>query len=179
MKNSLKNVLFILLALILGACSKDKPEWVYQKKIDLPKESRPLAMVKTDESLWISDPENYQVLRVGLNGKIQDSLTNIKRPMNIDASNGWLYVPEYLTDTIWRYKNGIKQPIRINTQLQAPAGITVDGDTIAVADFYNHRVVIQTDGQVTSIGKEGHGDGELYYPTDAKIFEGRVYVADA
>ena len=52
-------------------------------------------------------------------------------------------------------------------------------NTIAVADFYNHRIILQHNGQTTTIGYEGHGPGELYYPTDVDLAQGMVYVADA
>jgi len=57
--------------------------------------------------------------------------------------------------------------------------LAVDGNSVAIADFYNHRIILQQDDKVTIIGKEGHNDGELYYPTDVDIKKDLIYVADA
>ena len=38
---------------------------------------------------------------------------------------------------------------------------------------------MQQDNKVTIIGKEGHKNGELYYPTDVEISNDLIYVADA
>lgn len=179
MKNKLFRFSILLLTVIFTGCSKDKAEWVFDRQIELPKNSRPLAMVKIADRLWVSDPEYYRILEIDQQGNILDSIVNLKRPMNIDAYKERLYVPEYLTDTIWAFESGKKQFVLINTQLQAPAGITVHEDTIAIADFYNHRIVLQIGSEITSIGKEGHETGELYYPTDVKIFGDKIYAADA
>ncbi|MFD2833837.1 6-bladed beta-propeller [Gramella sp. AN32] len=57
--------------------------------------------------------------------------------------------------------------------------MNVNGDTIAIADFYNHRIILQINDEVHFIGKEGHDKGELYYPIDVKIQQDKIYVADA
>jgi len=165
--------------LMLFSCTKENKEWRFDKKIELPEKSRPLALAKTGNTIWFSDPDQFRLLKIDLNGKVLDSIVGIKRPMNIDSDKGKLYVPEFLTDTIWTFENGRKSTLTLNATPQAPAGINVKGDTIAVADFYNHRIILQIDGQVRFIGKEGHGKGELYYPIDVKIQMDKIYVADA
>lgn len=158
---------------------KERQEWVFERKIELPKKSRPLALVKTGDNIWFSDPENFRLLKIDVNGNVLDSLVGIKRPMNIDLDNDILYVPEFLTDTIWIYANGDKKALELNAKPKAPAGLAVKGDTIAVADFYNHRIILQIRKKVRYLGKEGHAKGQLYYPTDVKFSEDKIYIADA
>lgn len=165
-------------AVIFISC-KEKEEWVFNEKIQLPEESRPLALAKAGDELWFSDPEHFRLLKIDLKGNILDSIVGIKRPMNIDLHNGKLYVPEFLTDTIWVFENGNKMLLPSKAKPQAPAGVFVRGDTIAVADFYNHRIILQIEDKVSFIGKEGHDKGQLYYPIDVKIHEDKIYVADA
>lgn len=114
---------------------KETPAWVFERKIELPKKSRPLALVKSGDAIWFSDPENLRLLKIDLDGKVLDSITGIKRPMNLDFDKGKLYVPEFLTDTIWIYENGDKKPLELLAKPKAPAGVAVNGDTIAIADF--------------------------------------------
>lgn len=158
---------------------KDRQEWVFERKFELPKKSRPLALVKIGKAIWFSDPENFRLVKVDLNGKVLDSIAGIQRPMNIDFNNGQLYVPEFLTDTIWIYENGDKKPLELLAKPNAPAGLAVNGDTVAIADFYNHRIILQIGKKVTYLGKEGHAKGQLYYPTDVKISKNKIYIADA
>jgi len=134
---------FLIMVLVRckDSVKKEKQEWVFERKIELPKKSRPLALVKTGDDIWFSDPENFRLLKIDLNGKVLDSITRIKRPMNIDFDNGKLYIPEFLSDTIWIYENGDKRPLDLCAKPKAPAGLAAKGDTIAVADFYNHRII--------------------------------------
>jgi DNA-binding beta-propeller fold protein YncE len=166
-------------SLLLFSCREEDKKWTFNGKIELPEKARPLALVKTGDDLWFSDPEQFRLLKIDLSGKVLDSIVDIKRPMNIDFDEGKLYVPEFLTDTIWVFENGNKSSLSLNAKPQAPAGLNVNGDTIAVADFYNHMIILQIKGQVSFIGKEGHEKGELYYPIDVKIKDGKIYVADA
>ena len=63
------------------------------------------------------------------------------------------------------------------------SGLAIGPDgRVYVADFYNHRLqVFSQDGEfVGTIGQEGHGAGDLYYPTDAAVStRGELLVADA
>lgn len=169
---------FILLLLISG-CERTKEQWQFERKIILPKEARPLALAMDGEAIWFSDPDYFRLYKIDLNGKVLDSITRIQRPMNIHMDKQTLYIPEFLTDTIWQYKKGKTSPLKINKRPQAPAGVSVYGDTILVADFYNHRVIVQTPNHSYTIGKQGHKQGQLYYPIDVKLKDGKVFVADA
>lgn len=172
-------LIVLICSLMLFSCTKENKKWTFERKIELLEKARPLALVKTGGDFWFSDPEQFRLLKIDLSGKILDSIVGIKRPMNIDFNKGKLYVPEFLTDTIWVFEDGKKSSLSLNAKPQAPAGLNVKSDTIAVADFYNHRVILQIKGQVSFIGKEGHNKGELYYPIDVKIKDGKIYVADA
>jgi len=172
---------FLLMVLVnckdLG--KKERQEWVFERKIELPKKSRPLALVKTGDDIWFSDPGNLRLIKIDVKGNVLDTITGIKRPMNIDFDNGKLYVPGFLTDTIWIYENGQKRPLQLNAEPNAPAGLAVNGYTIAIADFYNHRIILQIGKKVSYLGTEGHAKGKLYYPTDVKIAKDKIYIADA
>ncbi len=172
-------LIVLVFSLFLFSCKKENKEWTFKGKIELPSKARPLALAKTGNDLWFSDPEQFRLLKVNLNGKVLDSIVGIKRPMNIDFNKGKLYVPEFLTDTIWIFENGRKSALSLNATPEAPAGLNVKDDTIAISDFYNHRIILQINGQVSFIGKEGHDRGELYYPIDVKIQGDKIYVADA
>ncbi len=138
-----------------------------------------MALAIDGENIWFSDPDYFRLYKIDLKGKVLDSIIGIQRPMNIHGSRGTLYIPEFLTDSIWKYKNGKISLVNIKKHPQAPAGVSVYGDTVLIADFYNHRIVIETPDKSFTLGKQGHGEGELYYPIDVKLKDGIVYVADA
>lgn len=166
--------------ILISSCEKKtEKKWRYERKILLPEESRPLALAKDADALWFSDPDFFRLYKIDLNGKILDSLTGIQRPMNIHYDNGTLFIPEFLTDTIWQYKLGKTNPLKINERPQAPAGVSIYGDTILIADFYNHRIIVETPKKSFTIGKQGRKEGQLYYPIDVKLKERKIFVADA
>ncbi|MDC6406352.1 MAG: NHL repeat-containing protein [Allomuricauda sp.] len=180
MNSKLVSVLSIVfLVLFISGCERHKKQWQLERKITLPEESRPLALAKDRDVIWFTDPDYFRLYKIDLNGKVLDSITGIQRPMNIHFEKGTLYIPEFLTDSIWKYKNSRLSPMKINKTPQAPAGVSVYGDTILVADFYNHRIIVETPNKSFTIGKQGHKDGKLYYPIDVKMKNGKVYVADA
>ncbi len=167
------------LVLLTSGCERTKEQWQFERKIILPKEARPLALAKDEEAIWFSDPDYFRLYKIDGNGKVLDSITGIQRPMNIHFDNGTLFIPEFLTDTVWQYKMGKIDHLKMNERPQAPAGILVYGDTVLVADFYNHRIIVQTANKSFTIGGQGHKDGELYYPIDVKMKDEKIYVADA
>lgn len=175
----IKICIIAFVSVLFFSCKEEKKEWIFDKKIELPENSRPLALAKTGGEFWFSDPEHFRLLKIDTNGVVIDSIVGIKRPMNIHSDEGILYVPEFLTDTIWQFENGNKSFLSVKANPQAPAGIFVKNDSVAIADFYNHRIILQLGGEVSYIGEEGHEKGQLYYPIDVKINDKKIYVADA
>lgn len=169
----------VFLLILISSCETIEKQWQFERKIMLPKEVRPLALAKDGNEIWFSDPDYFRLYKIDGNRKVLDSITSIQRPMNIHFDNGTLFIPEFLTDTIWQYKMGKIGYLKINEQPQAPAGVSVYGDTVLVADFYNHRIIVQSPNKSFTIGRQGHKDGELYYPIDVKMKDKKIYVADA
>lgn len=172
-------LLSVSVFLLLASCEKHQRQWQFERKIILPKESRPLALAMDGEDIWFSDPDYFRIYKIDLNGKVLDSIVGIQRPMNIHSTRGTLYIPEFLTDSIWKYNNGKISLVNIKNRPQAPAGVSVYGDTVLIADFYNHRIIVETHDESFTIGKQGHKEGELYYPIDVKFYDRKIYVADA
>ncbi|MFD2832554.1 hypothetical protein [Gramella sp. AN32] len=118
-------VMILLLSLMLFSCNEENKKWSFEKKIELPAKARPLAIAKTGNDLWFSDPDHYRLIKIDAAGRVLDSIVDIQRPMNIDFNNGKLYVPEFLTDTIWIFEDGGKSPLSLNAKPAAPAGLNV------------------------------------------------------
>jgi len=90
-----------------------------------------------------------------------------------------LFIPNFFNDTVSIYEQGNITTLAVDAVLDAPSAVSVQGEVIAIADFYNHRVLLLKNGDVSQIGEEGRDDGLLYYPTDVELFEDKVIVADA
>jgi len=169
----------ILCTFWLVSCSDNKsPQWTFKEQIQL-NDISPIGIASDGKNLWLSDPDKNRVVKTDLKGKILEEIPNLQRPMHIEFSKGKLFVPEYLTDTIPIIENGRRSFLPLSSKLNAPASIAVDGNTILIADFYNHRIILKKGDKETIIGKEGHNQGELYYPTDVAIHKDLIYVADA
>ena len=175
------NIVCTLSVLFLLACSGKKEKaivWKYNKTISL-NDVAPIGILTQGEFLWVSDVDHNQLLKINQIGKILEQFKDFERPMHIAIFQNKIYIPEYTTDKIWILDNGSRKQYPLKTKTDAIAGVAVQGDNIAFADFYNHRVVLQQADKQRIIGKEGHQDGELYYPTDVAIKDNLLYIADA
>ena len=184
MKISIRIISFFLGLILISGCSENKKKkqeaisWKFSKEISLENISS-IGIVAQGNFLWLSDVDNNRIVKIGLDGKIIESFNGFQRPMHIAIQKDKIYVPEYTSDTVKVIENGNISTFVLKENTDAIAGISVDGTTVAVADFYNHRIILQEGDKITIIGKEGHNDGELYYPTDVAIKNDLIYVADA
>lgn len=171
---------FLLGAILLLSCSEKKtqPLWKFSNEIPLGNIS-PIGIVKQNDFLWLSDVDNNRIVKINIEGKIIEEYDGFERPMHIAIQNDKIYIPEYISDKLSVLENGNVTTYSLNEQPDAMGGVAVEGDWLAVADFYNHRIILQKDNIATIIGKEGHNDGEFYYPTDVDIEKDLIYVADA
>ena len=187
MKNK---VVFILIAafsgtLFLFSCRGEQEkkaeinsQWKFVKNIDL-NNVNPIGVVAQGDFLWLSDVDNNRIVKIDLDGKIMESYDGFQRPMHIAIQKNKIYVPEYTSDSLKILEDGKVSIYKLKEKPDAIAGVSIDGNTAAAVDFYNNRIILQQDNKVTIIGKEGHKNGELYYPTDVEISNDLIYVADA
>ncbi|MGB5370105.1 MAG: NHL repeat-containing protein [Flavobacteriaceae bacterium] len=167
--------------LALSAC-KPKPElpkeWVLIQSTTL-EGVNPIGIAQVDGQLWLSDGDHNRMVKLNDIGQITATIDSLDRPMHIDAFEGVLFVPQYGSDNITTFSNGIRGIMAMKDSLDAPAGIAVLGKERAIADFYNNRILYFNGGDWISFGKEGKGNGEFYYPTDVQITAENIWVADA
>jgi len=156
-----------------------KVQWEFKQAIKLPQKVRPLSIAIENDEIWLSDPENNRVLKINLKSEILDSITNLERPMNIELQDGKLYIPEYLSDRVLVMTKNSKDSLSLINQLNAPASVDVSTSQIAIADFYNHRIVLRNQDKDFFFGEKGSQNGQFHYPTDVKFYQNEIYVADA
>jgi DNA-binding beta-propeller fold protein YncE len=175
----MKQLLFTVLGcVVLFSCTKTDKEWQPFETIELGKIT-PIGFAFIADNIWIADGDHNQLVEVNQKGEIQNTVVGFERPMHIDSKDGVLYIPEYGSDQIIKYGNGKRALLSLSDSLDAPAGVAVFNQEIAIADFYNHRIVYFDGQKWFSFGKEGKGKGELYYPTDVQILTDKIVVADA
>jgi len=166
----------ILLAALLSSCGSK--EWKAARQIDLG-DAFPVGIATDESGYWISDGNNSELLHFDYSGNQISKMEGFERPMHISSSDGKVYVPEYGMDQVTIIENNSKSILSITDSLDAPGGIHVDGKNMAIADFYNHRILLNTNGSWESIGKEGNGPKDFKYPTDVQFFGDKLFVADA
>ena len=182
-----KSVLFFVVTVFLASCNESKKtksepkktQWEFKETIKLPQEVRPLSIAIEDGEIWLSDPRQNRVLKINRKGELLDSITGLQRPMNIDFFEGKLYIPEYLSDRVLVIAENTKGTLAHADQLNAPASVDLTSSQMAIADFYNHRIVLKNENGEVVVGKEGNGPGEFHYPTDVKLYKNQIYIADA
>jgi NHL repeat len=184
MKHFKISALFVLVVLLYcPACKNSTNEaatnWVFDKKIAL--DSFGIVGIAPAESgnIWLSDADNQRLIKINTEGKVLDVQDGYDRPMHIAEEKGVVLVAEYGSDRIRAVQQGKSDTLAFPETFDAPSGVDVEGDKIAVADFYNHRIVF-TDG-ITNLtfGKKGNAAGELTYPTDVQFAHDKLWVADA
>ncbi|WP_338350804.1 NHL repeat-containing protein [Nonlabens tegetincola] len=177
-------LIYVLLSVVLLGCSQQpvETEWTYEKSISLDG-INPIGLVSDDDQYILSDGDHNRVVKVDHTGEITQTIGEFERPMHLDyvkdKSTQRLFIPEYGKDSIAVIEGTNKSYLSITDSLDAPASISMFKDEIAIADFYNHRVLYFSNGTWQSLGSEGKKLGQFYYPTDVQIMENHLYIADA
>ncbi|MEL6388785.1 MAG: hypothetical protein AAFQ02_01380 [Bacteroidota bacterium] len=169
----------ILLSITLLGC-QSSPEWHPITPIMLDDIS-PIGMHVDDEGIWLSDGDRNLLSLIDKSGAIKRTVTGIERPMHIDVDDGSPIVPSYGSDEVFVVGDSTHS-LNIEYDMDAPAGVDVYKGYIAIADFYNHRILLRNPNQNwNTIGgpEKGKADGMFDYPTDVQIVGDRLYVADA
>lgn len=170
--------LALLLLITIFSCSEKEKSWQLSRTIDI-KGINPIGITYID-GIWLSDGDHNRVVKIDDQGQIIQSIDSLDRPMHISSNNKNLLIPQYGSDIVLDWAENGTSNLQLRDSLDAPAGVWMNGDEVAIADFYNHRVLYRkNNNDWISIGKEGKLDGEFYYPTDVQITSGHIYVADA
>ena len=167
----------IFLILSLSNC-RETAKWSFERELSLIN-IKPVGLTIANKQIWISDVLNNRIITLDFDGNQLHEYKDFIRPMHISNDGHKIYVPEYLSDQIKIIEKDKVDSIKIDVNLDAPAGIAVHNNMIAIADFFNHRIILIDGDDTFILGKEGHGKGELYYPTDVEIHGQLIFVADA
>ena len=174
----MKNILYLVPLLFLLACQDSGPKWNFEKQIDIQGVA-PIGIDVEGNDFWISDGDNSRLLKIDSTGKILVEETEFERPMHIKVDGGNVYIPSYGTDAIIKYKDGVRTEMSLKDSLDAPAGVDVQGSEMAIADFYNHRIIYTDGTNWMKVGEKGNGDLEFHYPTDIQMVGDKLFIADA
>lgn len=140
----------------------------------------PIGLTVYNNQFWISDGDNNRVVAIDEEGKVLKMINLLERPMHLANDKKYLYIPEYGLDSISLFEDTtFVKNLDIPLELDAPAGVSINDDNIALADFYNHRVLSYNGKEWKVIGKKGKEQGSFHYPTDVQLTEDKLYVADA
>ena len=183
MRALLSAALLVALAACAPRASRDvavAPQ--YGLRQNLPLDSFGVVGIAAGESgsLWLSDADNNRLVRVDpADGRVLETVAGFDRPMHIAAAGSAVVAAEYGADLVTDVRAGRRIDVPAPADLDAPSGVDVLEDRLAVADFYNHRVAYLVEGEDRSFGTKGTGPGQFTYPTDVQFARDRLYVADA
>lgn len=163
---------------ILSGCETEPKQWVYSSTINLTGIS-PIGILADGDNFWLSDVKNDRLVKVNKSGNILQEINGLIRPMHIDGEGDNIFIPQFGADNVVRWDGNNLIPVEISDSLDAPGGVGLGYGIIAIADFFNHRVLVSTENGSFIIGKEGHDNSSLYYPTDVDITAEYINIADA
>ncbi len=189
----------LVLAAGVAACARHEPGCRVGAPWSVPpgtgRRAEPMGVAPSgDGGTWVCDARGARLVRLsGRDGSPVDSIGAgvLRRPVDVaSAGDSALVVADFDLDRV--VVLGIDGAARRTWggagtepgRFRSPSGVDVDpaSGRVAVADFANHRVQVfdARGGLVRVLGREGHGDGELYYPTDVTFDGGGgLVVADA
>ncbi len=176
-KGFLNLAMIIVIVLTISSCGPNVL-WEFERDIELTDVS-PNGIAIIGDDIWIADTDNNRMVVIDDVGNIKREIIDIDRPMHIAQVNGKPLVSEYGSDVINILDGDQRDTLVIQAELDAPASADMSGNKIAIADFYNHRVIVVENGKEMQIGKKGDAPGEFHYPTDVQFFNDQLYVADA
>lgn len=190
-------IIILVITTTLISCTEKTAvpqEWQFEKTITLDG-INPIGIAMDGNDIFLSDGDHNRVVKVSDSGEILFEMGGFERPMHIDFGEAdfeitdkmttsilkerGLFVPEYGSDSIAVMRDHKKDYLVLKDSLDAPAAISVYENEMAIADFYNNRVLYYDSNNWISIGTEGKQPGQLYYPTDVQITENYIFVADA
>ena len=179
----MKYLLIIFSIAILVSCQNEtQTPWKHLRTIELDSIA-PNGIIANEYRIVISDPAKNSLFHLNsLSGHSIDSISQQKgfqRLMHISEYNQETYIPEFLSDSIKiSGKDGLRT-LNLPEQPDAPSAVSVMDGAIAVADFYNNRIIYSRNGENKTFGQEGMLAGDLNYPTDVQFAHNKIYVADA
>ncbi len=174
----MKNIFLpVALVLLLTSCQK-RAEWTKSSSVDLG-EITPIGLTYSNGNIWIADGDNNRLVELSKDGQVKNTFDGFERPMHLASAENAIYIPEYGSDHIIKFVNGEKTIMPMQDSLDAPAGVDVRGKEIAIADFYNHRILYFDGNTWAAFGKKGKAAGEFHYPTDIQLTDDKIYIADA
>ncbi len=145
--------------------------------------------VALDESgnLCVTDTGNHTVCYCNFAGKhwqLWQGLgkTNFVSPVAMVRRNGIFYIADSEPGKVFAFGADGREVFTISAPLQRPAGLTISGDSLAVADSQAHAIFIfDLRGRLRfQFGRRGTGPGEFNFPTHvAADNQGRLLVTDS
>lgn len=152
----------------------------------------PVGVAYRSGRLYVTDAGADRIVVFDTGGAVlarwDDPALDFGRPMHLTSgSDGLFYLAEYAKDRVSVLDASGHLVRRVGGgagkapgELDAPGGAAARGDTVFVADFYNHRIEVFARQGVAVIGRPGRWwRGSLHYPTDVDTDDSLLYVADA
>ena len=133
-----------------------------------------------NESIYIADTNNSRIQIFSTAGKFlaEFGKEHLIRPHSIALYDKWVFVSDYFLSVIYKFQITNNKFVCQSAigDLAFPLGITVDTNgEVLVADFTNSRIAVLNSELklIREIGK-----GKLKYPSDMKINNNNIFVAD-
>ena len=131
--------------------------------------------------VWVFDEKNKKVSFLGTSGQ-----GTLKQPIGVAiADSGVVFVSDVLLQRVYGFdaKGNLAVAIGKKDELKAPSGVAIDraSNRLYVADTRKHtiRVYNAADGNfLFEFGTRGKEPGQVNFPTNLFIRQGKLYVTD-
>lgn len=131
--------------------------------------------------VWVFDEKNQKVSFLGTSGQ-----GKLSQPIGIAVDNrGIIFVSDVSLQRVFGFDREDKLVVAIGKkdELNSPSGLAIDraSGRLYVTDPRNHKIRVynSTDGKfLFEFGARGEGEGNLNFPTNLFIRDGKLYITD-
>ena len=171
-----------LFVLVFTSCkqSRSRGSWHYAKSFPLTN-VMPVSITGDASFLYVSSGLKTEVHKMNYDGGLNQAIKNIRKPKYINMLNPGVFLVAESEAHVASRVNGQDDMAAIptNENLDTPYGVSAEGNSIVISDYFKNRIYYNRNGTIQSFGEPGNGPNQFNGPTDIQMKNGSIYVADS
>jgi len=129
----------------------------------------------------VTDTTSKMVLQYNIEHGVLDTIARNLKVCYINQQKSKVIMPTYSKDSIFVYRGDpnyykLKIPMKLNNPTSFD-GLNIQN--FAIVDQSNHRLIINSKGEISSVGQFGYEEEQFNTPTAVCLHANKYYVVDA
>jgi hypothetical protein len=176
-------ILCLLFVLTHSGCKQaggSKGSWHFAKSFPLSNVN-PISITGDANNLYVSSGLKTEVHKLNYDGGLIEAIKNIRKPKYLNILNPGVFVVAESEAHVATQVAGQQaiNTIPTNEILDTPYGVSGEGISVVISDYFKNRIYYNKGGKIMSFGEPGNGLTQLNGPTDIQIKNGLIYISDS